>query len=444
VTPDLETEVLARAIRDLTFARKARGSVDGYGFGSKQRQWIWRELMRCVGLGELPTPSIWAARLKAVEDEAQREMIHRALLTVVKHEPTTPKSALAEIQSFVRLQAAERGIYEAAEAGDKMDLDAVEGSLQDTLGRMRAVRSLKEDRRLADDWELRLKRYSEPSKHLRYPLPLPALNRLTGGGPYPGCLCLITAYTGMGKSTFSVDVGYTAAKAVPDLVVVDITTEEPEEVRQARYDARITGINRAVLLGGDLTPAEEMVFRAKYARAKHVASRIRVKELGTAASIADVEAFVREVRDQHPEAPLLINIDSGEHIRPLGKAESRRIAKSEVYRSLKALAVDPDLAPCVVWATDQLGRQAATKRSVGNHDIADSIDVSRLADLFLCIQSADVAAADEDVKSRKVILDKSRLGAVDRWVVVSDFNGGTCEVVERGEYDEGADESDDP
>lgn len=436
---DLETDVLARAIRDLSFARKARGAVDSYGFISKARQWVWATLVACIDdAGELPSPAVWAARLTTIADEDAREVARGTVLALVRHTPVAPKSALNQIRDFVKIQAIERGLMDTAKAADKLSLTEAEGALSEALAKMRRTASLHEEEALGKRAKDRLAMYESSSRSRKFPTPLPALNRLTKGGPGPGRLCLITAYTGVGKSAFSVDIGYTAAKEIPNLVVVDITTEETAAERQARYDARITGIDREDLTADvGITPGQKTAFLARYARGQHIADRIHIKEIPPSSPVSDVEAFAREIREKHPGAPLLVNLDSGEHIVPNGRAESKRVGAGEVYRALKALAVVEDMQPCCVWATDQLGRQTAKKKSVGTEDIAESLDKARLADLFIAIvDGLGKVDPDDPWRSMNVLLRKSRLGKIKRWTITAMAHLGTCEWRETGDYEE--------
>jgi len=436
---DLETDVLARALRDLSFARKARGALDAYGFTSKARQWVWLTLVTCIDAeGELPSGAVWNARLFTIANEDVRKAAKRCVLNLIGHKPVAPKAALAQIRDFVKIQAIERGLMDTASAADKLSLDEAEGALQKTLAAMRKTAGLHEEESVDARVDDRLARYMKTGAGRKYPTPLPALNRLTRGGPGPGRLCLITAYTGVGKSALSVDIGFTAAKEVPNLVVADITTEETALERQARYDARMSGIDREDLTADEgLSPGQAVAFRARYARSKHIAKRIHVKEIPPSSPVSDVEAFARELREKNPGVPLLINLDSGEHIMPTTRAESRRTGAAEVYRALKALAVAEEMQPCLVWVTDQLGRQTAKKKSVGTEDIAESLDKARLSDLFIAIvDGSGRVDPDDPWRSMNVLLRKSRLGKIKRWTITATAHLGTCEWRETGDFEE--------
>jgi replicative DNA helicase len=98
----------------------------------------------------------------------------------------------------------------------------------------------------------------------------------------------------------------------------------------------------------------------------------------------DIHAVRNAVDEARSEMPVhMIIIDSGDHMQPTAKWESKRLEQAEVYWDLKTLAEEEGL---VVWSSTQAGREWES-RTAGAEAVSESYDKARIADAILTLNA---------------------------------------------------------
>lgn len=413
---EFEKDVLSACLKDAAFVRTALPALRRYDFSTKVHAWIW-EIVRTTyeSARELPTGRLFGVRLDAdYSTEEEREFAETVLLGIWRREVEAPRTALEEVRRFVRLAAIRRAAGDALEGLDEGDLETAERALLTGAEETRGAALLSEPAVWAEAAEDRLRRYSgadDESIRITFRTPLPSLDRMTNGGMRPGRVGLIVASTNVGKTSFSVDLGYTAL-FFAGAVVVHITTEETEEECSARYDARFTGIDRGKFLGGELTEDDRALFREKFSRRKEITRRLFVAEVPPNSKIGAARVVIERARELYPDAPILCILDSMDHLRSDRKMESFRLDASNVAWTIKGWTLDPTLAPLGLWTTVAAPAKSGGKsRAPDAEDTSESKDKAKIADLIVALKEGD-SLEDGQGRAVEAIVTKNRLGAV--------------------------------
>lgn len=445
IDEELERDVLALSLRDVGFARKASPVLKDVDFTSRPRKWIWARLRKAVREnGEVPTPAQWAAfSAKDFSKPDAQAVAKKALVNLIRHKvtPGAAKGSLGILRDYVQAASLRSGIEGALKAMEAEDLTDASGALHSALKRARsniAQEAVSAHEGIKD----RLAAYtSGKAVGFRFEMPTTAMNDLMGGGFPTSRLLGIAAWTNVGKSAFATGLSWTAAAGSPDVIVGLCTTEEPENERLARIDARMSGIDRMELMKGRLPAADKAQFEFRLTHNKETIKRIHVGEFPPNANVGEILAWAHQLRDEHPNKPLLLVIDCPDHLKPMMKTEGHRLDQSQVWVEMLAIAHSEDLAPISVVATTQVPNKGNQKGwELG--DVSESVDKARTADVFFGLVEANQNSSGGK-RELKILLRKNRLNLIKRYCIAVDADLGTCEFVETGAYEDGDGDDDD-
>lgn len=431
---ELEHDVLAHALRDTAFLSQAVPVLRRHHFSSRPLAWIWTTLQTGYSATrEIPTGAVWKAHIdRAYADEAERDGLIDVLVRLRRRKRGAPKSALEEIRRFVRMASLRGGMEGLFDGLDDDDLDGAEKSIVEALAEVRGVGFLVEPTEWALDADARLAAYMAPAATCRIPLPMDGLNFALNGGMPPGHVGLVTAYTNVGKSTFAVDVGFTALMhGEKGQVVIHVCTEESRPELEARYDARFTGISRDKLQSGKLTLADQDLFRAKFARrAKDIGGRLILQEITPGGRVDSVRAIVEEARGKYHDVPFLVIVDSLDHLTPGRKYDNANQEVAATYWQFWALVRDPTLAPIAGWATTN-AKQTFEKKKPTERAIGGTFEKSKLASVVIGLSEiAKTVKGTTGTTPVAVLLSKNRVGAVKNWTLTADADLGICKFTQ--------------
>ena len=432
---EFEKDVLAASIRDVAFVRTALPVLRRHDFSTKVHAWIWEVIRETYeSARELPTGRLFGVRLdRDWGTEEEREFAETVLLGIWRREVQGVRTALEEIRRFVRLAAIRRAAGDALEGLDEDDLETAERALVTGAEETRGAALLSEPQVWAESAEDRLRKYrggDDASVRISFRTPLPSLDRMTNGGMRPGRVGLIVASTNVGKTSFSVDLGFTALFH-SGAVVVHVTTEETEEECAARYDARFTGIDRSKFLGGDLSEDDRVLFREKFSRRKEITRRLFVAEVPPNSKIGAARVVIERARELFPDLPILCVLDSMDHLRSDRKMESFRLDASNVAWTIKGWTLDPTLAPLGLWTTVAAPAKSGGKgKAPDAEDTSESKDKAKIADLILALKEGEALDDGTGARAIEAIVTKNRLGAVKYRRIYAVARLGICKFEE--------------
>jgi len=426
---DLERDLLAACLRDPTIVKSALPVLRRHDFSEKVYAWIWGVIADCYGQHrELATARIFSVRLERdFRDEDEQEQVIEVLVGLRRLKPKAPRSALEEVRRFVRMAATRRAVSDMIDGLDKGDLGLATQAIADAGRDVKAAELLTEPESWSATVEDRLEQYMGAPDRLAYPTPIATINKWIGGGLWAGGVGIIVATTNVGKSTLAVDTGYASLFRI-GAVVVHIPTEETKLECAARYDARITGIERSAMLSGELTTDQQQHIRDVFCRREEaIGDRLIIHELAPGSSVEGIRVVVEQARENFPDAPILVVADSLDHLAPPGRQESHRLSQSELYWYALALAKDPILSPIALWSTVQAPAEYI-RRQLDKGAVSESQDKSRVAKIMIGLDDRADTDGDLDPNFDALLLWllKNRQHRVKGKKVYVGGNMGTC------------------
>ena len=403
---EFEEAILGQALRDVDYVKQALRLCDGHHFGSKERSWVWGVIADTWHkFGEIPTGKVFVSRAREdFKDETKREPNLKLVSKLVRTRPSAPKSALEELEKFVRYVNAQLALETGAAALEKGDIDACYKALgaaaKASVGRRKYTlvhwSEEFEDRQAARKYER-----EHPEEITAIKTGWPTIDGITGGARL-GELCLVMGTTGRGKSIALNNIAHRAAGAGDNVLIVPF--EMPARQVASRQDARWLGIDYKKLKEYDLLPAELRSIKARYDKAKkHFEGRIKIASFPVrSATIYDVKSLLDDLKAEHDWRPKVIMMDSADHLRAVDSAkEAFRLQQSEVYWAAKALAEDDGY---VVWSSVHASAQWAGMTATAEAS-AESYDKARIADLIISINDPEYKERMGKKTSKVVVED---------------------------------------
>ncbi|MCP4741431.1 MAG: hypothetical protein GY871_04270 [Actinomycetales bacterium] len=401
--------------------------------------WIWDRL--CAGVkafDELANAGVWYEWAKEdFRDDEEEVDAALGLLGQLANRPPADMSPMASLDVIVRFNqtsAIRVGGIPMLQALERNDLAEATRLLNETAEFVNKAAAAGDDplRSMMDDLDADLDAYGEEGAAAIWKLPLPTLNRLTGGGIPSGQLIVVMGSTNSGKSAFLADIAWTAAESNPDTIVVACPVEETVKEYKARLYCRAGQIDRQRLRAGGLSPLERGALKTKCATHKDILERILVKKVS--GSVGTAIAAAREKRREFPGRPIMLVVDSPDDLAPDAKKESYRLERARVMTQLDVLAKEEDMQPISVAITTQANRAAAGKARVGAQNTSETKVTADKAALGLALLDSQGGGSEEDLwKPTRVQIWKNRLGSVNNVVIRAEGHFGFCEFREASE-----------
>lgn len=429
---ELERTVLSRCLKDRPFLSQAFPLLEEIDFSSESFAWIWICLAEVFEKHrELADPSVLFTRIdREFPDVADRERLEDTLSALYSASPSSPHAALDEIRRFVKMSAARRaadGVFDGIEDGD---MDAVESALDDGSMKIRRAGLIAQPTSWTASAESRLERYksyARPGVLRTFATMSPTINRLAmaGGGLPIGKMAEIMSTTNVGKTSFLVDIGYNAIVR-SQAAVIHVSSEDPMEEVEARYDARFLGIDRDRLMAGDIKAHEAEHYRKKFIEAAELNDSLFVHYLPKGHKVTMVGPLVEMVRQRHPYKPILLCYDSPYHAAPPSKKTERRHELREIIEYVDNLTKDASLGlgPVGCWFTHHARRKDAGKAPTAESG-AESYDIERSIDFGIGLREGEAIKSNEYICIEGHIM-KNRLGKLKKAVIYFEARLGTC------------------
>lgn len=382
---DFENDVLAKGLKDTEFLKESVRLMDAHHFGTKHHGWIWKVIKETwLNFAERPTAKVFmAAAKREFPDPDDRRLYLELTSKLFKHEVKHARASLAEVQRFVRFVRMQTAMEKAVAEVEKGRVDeAYEALRKLTLHdvRPRAFKSIDWIEEFDDRMRDRKHRREHPEEYKVIPTGIRKLDGILGGGMHAPKVGLVMATTGVGKSIFLNNLGFNAI--LHGFHVVHFSLEMPAEPVATRYDSRFTKVMYDKYKGFDFTASELREIDDRVAKhRKRFNNKLKIISMpNRRADIGAIRNALDEARSTMGKVDMVL-LDSGDHLRGMGKFESHRLEQAEVYWDMKTLSEEDDY---VVWSSTHAGREWA-KRTATAEASSESYDKSRIADLVFTI-----------------------------------------------------------
>lgn len=187
-----------------------------------------------------------------------------------------------------------------------------------------------------------------------------------------GELGVVLAPPKRGKSLFLVSAGYGAV--ISGYKVLHITLELRKHSVELRYDRAILGISKNKLVSLEVTERVKEIFRD----IKKGGGGVDIYEFPAGSiGIDTIYGLInKETKDNRPYDVIII--DYADLLISPRRYSERRFETSEIYKSLRALAVEFDVA---VWTASQTNRGSFEQNLITMGDVAEDIGKMAICDL---------------------------------------------------------------
>jgi replicative DNA helicase len=236
-----------------------------------------------------------------------------------------------------------------------------------------------------------------PGHIVRIPTGFKQLDRILSGGIETGELGLVVATTGKGKSIMLINLAFWAAATGHPTVY--FTLEMPIKQICQRLDSRWTKYEYTKFKTYDFMPSELRLIDKKVSKAtSQFGGKLVVVEMPVRrTSVIDLNRVLDDLQDDYGFTPQMIVVDSGDHMRSVGRFESHRLEQAEVYWGLSGMAQQ---MPCCVWSSVQAGKEY--KDTVAEAEaVSESYDKGRIASIILSLNTPEKKS-----RSTKVTTDE--------------------------------------
>jgi len=384
---NFEEEILAQALRDLNYLKKASRILDSHHFVSIQHGWIWKTIKNIWSIHkELATPALILLKAKSdfPEDEERTDYIE-LVSRLYKKKITSSSASLDELNNFVRMVNAQISLEQAIKNLEKGKIDNIYKELNKLIKQDIKPRNYTSIKWIEDFNARQVEREykkNHPEEFTTIPTGFSKLDAIIGGIQH-GELGLILATTGKGKSIMLSNIAYHAIKH--NFKVVYFGLEMPARQIAMRQDSRWLGIPYSKFKSFDFSKTELELINNRLEKVHDkwkglfqiISMPLRKCNINT------IQSTLEDLAEEDGFIPELICFDSGDHLKGTNKFESIRLEQASVYWDLKNLAEEGGFA---VWSTTHAGREWAEKVATAEAS-SESYDKSRIADIVISLNT---------------------------------------------------------
>lgn len=382
---EFEYEILSRAIKNVSFLRRAIKVCDAHHLSTIQLSWIWKQIKETWTLYKETCNSkiLLAKANRDFIDESKRIPYILTIQKIDALEPTSPSIALEELTLYVReanLQIALEQSIKAFEKG-KIDVayDEIRKLLQNDVNKQinTDIKWIEEFQNRQQDRKLR---NEHPELYPSVSTGIKSLDNIITGIQI-GELGLVLGTTGKGKSVLLNNFAYHAIKNnVPTAL---ISLEMPARQIAMRLDSIWLGIDYNKFKSYDFTDDELRFIDTQLAEAKELwKDKLRIISLPVRSSnMNDVRDALEDELVYNNFKPTLLLFDSLDHMNQIGKSEGHRLNQANVYWDSKRLAEEDGYA---IWSTTQAAKEYVNKLATAESS-SEAYDKSRIADIMITL-----------------------------------------------------------
>lgn len=387
---EFESDIVATAMRDSDYLRKASPILEGHHLSTPEHTWVWEQMKtHHVKFRERITTGHLVARAKAdFPDEDDLRGVLEFVRKLARRPVEAPKASLEELERFTRAVNIQAIMEEGAKYLEKGEYEKAYEAIDKAKHAKRAreyqmVRWIEEfDARQAE--RKTLKEHPELLRHV--PTGFKKLDRIVRG-VQPGELALWLAVTGVGKSISMANLAYNAAKAKKKTAIFSL--EMPANQYASRIDARWLGMSYRKMKHYEFSADELRDIDRRLTMGKRLfKDMIRVVAMPLRAANMDwITGTLDDLAEDGFKCDQVI-VDSGDHLKARRKYDGNyRLEQAEVYWDMKAMALQYD---CAVWSTTQAGKEWKGRKPTAEA-ASESYDKARIADMIVSLSEPSKA-----------------------------------------------------
>ncbi len=396
-----EEEIIAQALKDTDYLKKASRLLDAHHFNSPQLAWVWKTL------GDTWKQYRERATVRLIISEAKRQYPDdddrlpylELVRKLYKKKIVAPVATLDRLVEFVKIVNAQLALEQAATALEKGKTKLVYEVLNKVVRQdiepkiYTTIQWIEEfEKRQAE----RKRKKEHPEENIIIPTGFKRLDSIIDGIQL-GELGMMLATTGQGKSIMLTNLAYYALKM--GFSVVYFALEMPARQIAMRQDARWLGITYNKFKNYDFTSSELKEIDSRLEEVHELwKNKFQIVSMPVRrCNINTIQGALEDLKDEFNFVPQLVLIDSGDHLKGTGKFESHRLQQAEVYWDMKNLAEEEGYA---VWSSAQAGKEWVQKLATAEAS-SESYDKSRIADIICSLNTPG-----KESRSTRIVVDK--------------------------------------
>jgi replicative DNA helicase len=383
---EFEDEILAQCLRDQAYTKSAARILDVHHFSTEQHSWAWKLIKDTwINHNEIPSARIIAKHI-AMFKEDERAPYMELFGHLRSMDITAPKAVLEELQKFRQFVDLQLAMESGAKEMEHGHIDKAKDELRRALVRdytITTTGTVKWIEEFEERQSERKHKKDHPEEYKFIPTGIAKLDKVIMG-IQPSELGLIMGTTGRGKSICLTNFGYNAVTHKHK--VGHFSFEMAARQCAMRYDSRWTGIiyNKFKLydfLPGELTEIDTKLKKMKDA----LKDRLRITSMPLRRADINSVRHTLEIWKDEGFVPDMLIMDSGDHLKAVGRYESYRLAQSEVYWDMKTLGDEDGYS---IWSSTQAGKEWAAKTATAEAS-SETYDKSRIADIICTLNEPE-------------------------------------------------------
>lgn len=298
-----------------------------------------------------------------------------------------------QIVEWSRRQTFVLGFAEARSAWNAGATDDAMQAMMRRIEEMNSIRFESADRGwfFAELGERQFRRSKAARHGAAHPIGIDKIDRAMNGGLSPGELEVVMAYSGIGKTFWCVQRGFTAARRRKK--ALHIVLEGGRTKTEDRYEARFANALYTRVRAGELDGRTMQLMNREY---RLLQRNLVIRGFGDldswAATYDDVLGELRELRTTHGWIPDLIVVDYGDLLRTDRVADGEYASQKVAFRQLKALSERIEYrghtgyAVCSPTQAQRPGKGADEREHVLKpHNVADCYEKVRVSDAIISL-----------------------------------------------------------
>ena len=317
------------------------------------------------------------------------------------------------IVEWARRQTFMLGFTEARGAWNGGDHEAAMKLMMGRIEEMNQIRFGHADRGwfFEELGDRQFRRQSEDRASVSHPIGIDKIDRAMNGGLSPGELEVVMAYSGIGKTFWCVQRGFTTARRRKKCL--HFVLEGGRGKTEDRYEARFADALYSEVKGGNISSPIMAAMQREYRLLK---KNLVIRGFGDLdswrATYDDLLAELKELRSSHGWVPDMVVVDYGDLLHAGVDGDSEYQRQKYAFRQLKALAERIEFrghhgyAVCSPTQAQRPDKGADNREHVLRpRDVADCYEKVRVSDIIISLNRTE---REKEHELARVFLGKYR------------------------------------